>query len=71
MADYITYVWHRGSDTFFALEDEAYLFKAEALSEEALESVEEAGSLRGFEEEGTLITEEDVDNIRGLLSFGG
>lgn len=67
MTKYTTFVYHRGSDTFFALEDEAFIFKAEELSEEAIESLEEAGSLRGFEDEGYKIEEYLIDQIRASV----
>ncbi len=67
MSAFYTYVYHKGSDTFFALEDDCYVFMAEEMSDEALESLEEAGSLRGFEDEAYALTENTIDNIRGLL----
>lgn len=62
-----TYIYHRGSDTFFALEDETFIFKSEELSEEALESAEEAGSLRGFEDEGYKVEENLIDLLRSSV----
>lgn len=65
----ITYIWHRGSDTFFALDDETYIFFAEDLSEEALESVEEASSMRGFEDEGIYLDDDRIDAIRSSVAY--
>lgn len=67
MSNVKTYVWHAGSDTFFALEDEVYLFKYEDLSESAIESLEEYGSMRGCENEGHLLDADSIEIVRGLL----